>query len=173
MKRKIKKGFSLLELLIYIAVLSGLMVVISNAFISLSKGRGQAGARSEVNAAMRFAAERIKQDIKNASSTIPIVAPFLGETASSTLKVKSPDGLSVITYDALLGQLRRNDGGAYATTTGSNIFVDTPKFTRIENYSTALNATTTSIQVEMTFHYNASSTDWAYVDTLRTTVTLR
>ncbi len=169
-----QQGFSLLELIIYLAILSGLMVIISNTFIDLSKARARAEAKNEVNAAIRFATERIRQDLKNASSTVatPITAPLLG-TPSSTLIVKSADGLTSITYDVLLGQLRRNDNGTMATTTGTNIFVGQPTFTRLENYNTTFLATTTSIQVAMTFSYNASSTDWTYSADMRTTVSLR
>lgn len=161
------RGMSLLELLLYIAILSGLMVVVSDAFISLSKGRGQAEARSEVNSAIRFATERIKQDIKNASA---ISTPILG-TPASTLSL-TVSGLPVV-YDMLGGVLRRTEDGAMASTTGSFVSVESPVFTRLENYNSVLNATTTAIQTEMTFRYNSASTDWVYTDTMRTSVTLR
>ena len=161
---------SLLELLIYIAILSGLMVVISDAFIMLAKGRGQAEARSEVNSAVRFAAERIKQDVKNAGA---ISTPVLG-TPANTLSL-TVSGVPVV-YDMLGGALRRTENGVVATTTGSLVSVDTPTFTRLENYNPnigASGATTTAVQVVMTFQYNSSSTDWRYTDTLRTTITFR
>lgn len=166
-----KRGFSLLELLIYIALLSGLMVVISSAFISLSKGRGQSDARSEVNAAIRFVNERLKQDLKNATS---ITTPILG-TASSTLEMVTP-GLT-IKYDTLAGQLRRTEGTGLATTTvavtGPGVSLDTPTFARFENYSSFFVSTTTSVRVSAVFHYNASSTDWTYQSALQTTISLR
>lgn len=158
---------SLLELLLYIAILSGLMVVVSDAFISLSKGRGQAEARSEVNSAIRFVAERIKQDVKNASA---VSTPILGASAATLSMTVS--GTPVV-YDVLMGVLRRTENGVTASTTGSAVAVDVPTFTRLENYNSVLNATTTAIQTAMTFRYNASSTDWVYSDTLRTTATLR
>ena len=163
-----KRGFSLLELLIYIAILSGLMVVISDAFISLSKGRGQAEAKSEVDSSLRFAIERIRQDVKNASG---ITTPVLG-TSSSTLAATVSG--TTITYDVLAGVLRRKEGAATPVpVSGTNILAGTPTFTRLENYNSVLNATTTTVQVLMTFQYNSSSTDWKYSDTLRTTVSLR
>ncbi len=161
------RGFSLLELLIYTAVLSGLMVILTNALISISKGRGQSQAKSEVNAAIRFATDRIRLDAKSASA---VVTPVLG-TPGATLQMTVAG--APVTYDVLLGQLRRNDNGTIASTTGSNVFVDTPVFTRLENYNTTLLATTTSIQVDMTFSYNSSSTDWKYSSRLRTTISLR
>ena len=161
------EGISLIELLIYIAILSGLMVIISDGFIMLSKGRGQAEARSEVNAAIRFSSELIKQDIKNAGA---IVTPALG-TSSSTLTLVV--GGSYVTYDAVGGVLRRTENGTTATTTGGSVLISNPTFTRIENYNALHGATTTAVQIALLMGYNASSTDWTYSNSLRTTVSLR
>lgn len=166
-----KQGFSLLELLIYIAILSILMVVISQVFIALTRGRGQAEARSEVNSAVRFATERIKQDIKRASA---ISLPALGTPSASLRATTTPN--TMVLYDVSGGALRRTEGNGTATTTtnvtGDAILVDAPMFTRLENYNTVLQATTTAVRVEMVFRYNSVSSDWSYQDTLRTTVTL-
>jgi len=161
------RGVTILELLIYIAILSGLMVIISDAFIMLSSGRGQAEARSEVNSALRFSGELIKQDIKNATA---ISSPVLG-TASSTLSL-TVAGAPVV-YDVLSGAFRRTANGVVSTTTGATIVADTPAFTRLENYNPTLGATTTAVQIAITMRYNASTTDFLYSDTLRTTATFR
>lgn len=169
MKEKYFKssGITILELLIYIAILSGLMVVISDAFLMLSRGRGQAEAKSEVNSAIRFSGELIKQDIKNATA---VSSPILG-TASSTLSL-TVSGAPVV-YDVSLGALRRTASGVVSTTTSASIVVDTPTFTRLENYNSSLGATTTAVQVVITMRYNASTTDFLYSDTLRTSATFR
>lgn len=162
------RGFSLLELLIYIAILAGLMVVVSDAFISLSKGRGQSEARSEVHATSRFVAEKIRQDVKGASV---VSVPVFG-SASSTLNVTV--GGTVIIYDVFGGQLQRKEGVASpVAVSGPSVVVSSVTFVRLENYNPALSATTTAIQVAMTVSYNASSTDWAYSEKLRTTISLR
>ncbi len=162
------RGFSLLELLIYMAILSSLMVVVSSSFLSLSKGRGQSQARNEVQSSVRFAAERLRQDIKAASA---VVTPTSGN-ASSTL-VLTIAGTQV-TYDVATGTLRRKEGvAAPISVTGAGIIVNPPSFTVLSNYNARLVATTTAVQILMTFRYNASSTDWTYSNTLRTSVTLR
>ena len=166
-----KRGISLLELLIYIALLSGLMVIVSDAFIMLSKGRGQAEARSEINSAIRFAGELIKQDVKNATA---VSVPALGTPGSTLSLTVSGD---TILYDMLDGVLRRKvNAGTPETVTGSYVTVDVPTFTRIENKNNipgVINATTTAIQVAMTMRYNAEGGDWTYEDSLRTTITFR
>ncbi|MCX6756704.1 MAG: hypothetical protein NTW35_00915 [Candidatus Nomurabacteria bacterium] len=162
------KAFSLLELIIYIAILSGLMVITANSFISLSKGQGQSQARADVNSAIRFSTELFRQDIKNATI---VTTPIMG-TASTTLNLTV--GGTVIIYDILAGQLRRKEGAAAPTAvTSGNIAVTSLLFTRQENYNSVTLATTTAVQILMTLRYNASSTDWMYSDTLRTTVSLR
>lgn len=146
------------------------MVIVSDAFIMLSKGRGQAEARSEINSAIRFAGELIKQDVKNATA---VSAPALG-TPGSTLSL-TVSGVTVL-YDMSGGVLRRTVNAVVEPVTGSAVSVDVPTFTRIENknaISGVLNATTTAIQVVMTMRYNAVSGDWTYEDSLRTTITFR
>ena len=140
----------------------------SNSFISLSKGQGQSQARADVNSAIRFSTELFRQDIKNATV---VTTPIMG-TASTTLNLTV--GGTVIIYDILAGQLRRKEGAAapIAVTSG-NIAVTSLLFTRQENYNSITLATTTAVQILMTLRYNASSTDWVYSDTLRTTVSLR
>lgn len=163
-----RKGFTLLELLIYIGVLSLLMVVIANAFISLSQGQGQSEVRSDINGSMRFASERMKQDIKNAGA---LTTPTLGTPGPSLSLVVG--GVTVI-YDTVGGVLRRTEGpGAPVPITGSGVFVNTPTFTRLENYSSFLQATTTSVKISLTMNTNASSTDKQYTRSLETSISLR
>ena len=162
------KGFSLFELLIYMVILSGLMIIVSSSFISLSKGRAQAQARSDVQASIRFATERLRQDIKSASA---VITPSPG-SASSTLSLTISG--TTVTYDTATSTLRRKEGASTPVAiTGNMVAVSAPVFTVISNYNTRLQATTTAVQILMTFTYNASSTDWGYTNTLRTSVTLR
>jgi Tfp pilus assembly protein FimT len=168
LKKKIQKrgGFSLFELLIYIAVLSAIVVVISNILISLSRSNGQSQARSEVNSSIRFANELLRQDIKNASI---ITTPASG-TSSSSLNL-TRNGV-VISYDVLNGVLRRTEDGVLSSVTNSNISVDNLNFTRIENTNTEFSKTNISIKVNMTFRYNSTSPDWVYSTSLENTVSL-
>lgn len=161
------RGATLLELLVYVAVLAGLTVVIAQAFLSVGGARKQSEARSEVNASIRFVSERIRQDIKSAEI---LTTPLLG-TLSDTL-VMTIAGVTV-TYDVVSGVLRRN-GEAI---TGGDILVGVPSFTRLENQNpnvgTSLLATTTSVKIVIPFRYNVSGTHWMYENTLQTTVALR
>lgn len=168
-EQKIQKnmGFSLLELLIYITILSVLVVIISNTFISLSKGNGQSQAKSEVNFAIRFATELLRQDIKNASV---ISTPASVGTSSTLTLIRN--GVTIV-YDTSGGALRRKEGIASPVNlTNSSISVNTPTFRRIENTNLVFGVTNTTIQINMAFSYNSTSPDWAYTASLQTTVDL-
>jgi prepilin-type N-terminal cleavage/methylation domain-containing protein len=160
-----KRGFSLFELLIYITILSILVVAISNTFISLSRSRGQSQAKAEVNSAIRFATELLRQDIKNASA---ISTPSLG-TPTGTLTLTRA-GVTIV-YDISSGVLRRKEGAASPiNVTTANITVSTPTFTRLENTNTLFSTTDISIKIAMTFSYAGTGVGWNYSDSLQTVV---
>lgn len=166
--RRHQKGFSLLELLVYIGILALMSVILSTAFVSLTRGRAQSTARSDVESNARFVLERITQDISAASS---VTSPTLA-AASSTLSIVSSG--STIVYDVAAGILRRTEGaGAAERLTSTAISVETPTFTRIENYNSTLAATTTSVRVTMTIRATNAAGEGAYTTNLRTTVDLR
>lgn len=167
-KKIIQKGggFSLLELLIYLAILSVLVVVIANIFISLSKSNGQSQAKSEVNGAIRFASELLRQDVKNASV---ITVPSAGAGTTSSSLTLTRDGHTIV-WDTSAGILRRSLDGAISNITNINVLVGTPTFTRIENANQVFGTTNVSIEVNMSFSYNSASPDWAYTDSLQTTI---
>lgn len=168
LKNKIQsRGFSLLEVLIYITILSGLMIITSNMFISLSKGSGQTSAKSEVDTSVRFASELLRQDLKNAST---VSVPSLG-TSSSTLTLVR-NGVAIV-YDVSSGVLRRKEGiNSPVNITNPTVLVGTPVFTRIENTNLDFSSTNVAIKINMTFSYNGTSPDWKYSTSFQTSVSL-
>jgi len=165
-QKKTNHGFSLLELLIYVAILSVLVVVVSNAFISLSKAKVQSEVRGEIHDSIRFAMDKIKLDIKNASS---VINPSSGTDSTLVVVVSGVN----ITYDVAGGFLRRRDGtDEPINVTGDNIVVDSLSFTLINNTNPILNQTTTAVQINMTMHYNSSNSDSLYSNSFQTTVSL-
>ena len=163
--KNFNSGFSLLEILIYVSILSIIVVIVSSTFVSLSRGRGQSMARNEVNNAIRFSTELLRQDIKNASV---VSVPTTGST-SSTLTLTR--GGTVIIYDVSGGSLRRQEGiNNPVNLTNSSVTVSTPVFTRIENTNTLFSDTDISLKINMTFSYNSTSPDWAYSTSMQTAV---
>lgn len=158
-----------MELLIYITVLSFVVLMTSSSFISLMKGRGKSESASEINSTLRFALEKIIQDIKNASAvTIPVAVGGSGNILALTVSGNT------ITYDVSGGILRRQIN---ATTpdliTASSTFVSNFFVARLENYNSVLVATTTSVRVSLTVNYNSGSPDWQNTVSATTTATLR
>lgn len=162
-----ERGVTLIELLIYVAIVSGILIVISDAFLAISATGRSIDAKTEVNSNMRFATQKIIGDIKSATSvSVPTV---VGATASTLQLLVSGQ---TILYDVTNGQLRRSINGTPDAVTSSLVTVSTPTFTRLENYQSVLNATTTSIRVNMTLRYNSSSTNATYTDTINVAASL-
>lgn len=165
-----KRGLSLLELLIVLGILSIISVMLVTAFSSITRGRGSVETRTTVNGELRFAFQKIEQDIRGASSLTTPAAP--AGTSGSTLILVV--GGANVTYDVSLGRLRRQVGaGTPEYITASSTLIGAPTFTRLENYNSILNATTTSITVSIPAWYNSSSTDWQYSETRQATMSLR
>lgn len=169
LKLKIKKnlGLSILELLIYVSILSGLVMISTNMFISLSRGSGQSQAKNEVDTAMRFVTDLLKQDIKNAAS---ISIPTSGNSSSTLTLLRNS---KTIVYDVSDGMIRRKeDAGSPVNIFSPNVSVGSTTFTRIENTNLIFNLTTTSIQIKIDFSYRSSNPDWTYDSKLQTTIDL-
>ena len=169
---KKEKGFSLLELLIYIALLSILMTVIAGVFISVNRGRGQAEAVSEVNSNLRFAFEKISQDLRFADSvTTPSSAG-----ATSTSLVVNVSGTAV-TYCVVDWKLKRQVNGSCVvgseSVTSDTVAVKNSVFRRIENTNAFFSKTVVSMEINLTMDYNSSSPDWQYSGSKKTTISLR
>lgn len=164
--KRCTRGFSLLELILYIAILSIMSVVLTASFLALTQGRTRSESRTEVNSNLRFAMDKIIQDI--ASATL-VTTPVSG--ASSSLSVVAS---GTVAYTVVSGVLERSvDGGAGQAITGSTVSVDVPVFTRADNYNAVLAATTTSIQIQLTVRSRNTSPEGAYAATLKSTANLR
>lgn len=149
-------GFSLLELLIYLALLSLMSLVVATIFVTVIQGQGQIEVRSDVNSNLRFATEKIAQDIRAASIVgTPAGAGIAGNTLAMTVSG------STVTYCVAANQLRRllGAGTCDATTeavTSDSVIVTAPTcpttciFTRLGNLNTVLSQTTVSIKISLT-----------------------
>jgi len=160
------RGFSLLELILYIAILSIMSVVLTASFLALTQGRTRSESRTEVNSNLRFAMDKITQDITNATF---VTTPVSGTSATLTVTAGS-----TVAYSVVSGVLERSvDGGAGQAITGSKVSVDAPVFTRADNYNSVLQATTTSVQISLTVRSKQTSPEGIYAATLKSTASLR
>lgn len=142
-------------------------VVLTASFLALTQGRTRGESRTEVNSNLRFAMDKITQDITNATL---VTTPASGTSATLTVTA----GSSSIAYSVASGVLQRSvDGGAGQAITGSTVSMDAPVFTRADNYNSVLNATTTSVQIQLTVRSRSTSPEGTYAATLKSTVSLR
>ncbi len=164
-----RRGFSLLELLIYISVIGIIMLFISGIFLSLGQGRGRIEARATVDSNVRFVMEKIAQVLKGAST---VTTPSGAGTATSSLVTTV--GSDTITYDLSGGQVRRRVGsGAREPINSSEANVTALTFTRLENTNTVLTTTVVTIEVKMDASYSGGGSDRQYSTSKKKTISLR
>lgn len=165
-------GLSLLELLIYIAILAVLTLFIAGIFISISRGRGASEARSEVNSNIRFAIEKISQDLRAATSSAAINTPNSTTTPTSVLNITL--GANTIEYaTTTAGQLRRSLDGSPENITSDLVEVNSLSFKRLQNRNQILGKDFISIEINIGARYKSESPDWQYKENKKTTIGIR
>lgn len=163
-----KAGFTLIELAIYIAILSVVTVVVADSFLILNKGRGGVEAKSELNSNFRFATEKIKRDVAAATNlTTPDTT-----AASSTLLDLTVAGSS-IKYTLNNNRITRQvDALPFEYLTSDTVKITSLFFSRFENINTVLNKKRISVEINMAGSYNSTSPDWQYSQSDKTSVDL-
>lgn len=166
MKKKFQKGFSLLELIIYVAIFSVISLVMVQIFLVVLRGRDLANARFEVSQNIRFATEKIRQSVFDASSiSVSGSCPFniLNATSSAAtsslfltsgvLQMSDASGTNDITTNKVI-----------ATSTGSCLF------TIISNPAPAKDTLQTKIKI---MYNNQGRSDLNMSQTQEITASLR
>lgn len=156
--KKNQRGFSLLELLIYIAILSGFLLVIINLFFSVSTSSVRGEVSSEVRQNLRFASQQVTDEVRKA-------------TAIDFVSV-SGDNLRLIIdgapteFKIVGGILEKTRGMTTENITTNNVTVSTadPVFTQIGN----------TIQINLKIDYNDNGReDYKFSESVKTTASLR
>lgn len=163
-----QKGFSLLELLIYMAILAGFLIVIVNLFFIISTNSAKEEARAEVQQNLRFAVQQIKADIHSSGAAIVVNAPASG-AAGNTLNFTT--GGATTDFSVASGVLVRTQSAVAQNITTGKVTVSaaSPVFTRIDNTGAK-----PTIQIILTMSYNDNGRpDYKFSETVQTTVSLR
>lgn len=189
---KSHRGFSLLELLIYIAILSGFLVVIINIFFTVSMNSVREEVRAEVRQNLRFASDQITSLARSATSfcvdpnpdcstasgsegnILDIVANNLTErfrVADGVLqKIQSASGGTCSVSDGCKADCAIFDSDcAIENITTGNVTVFFPIvppfiFTKIGN----------TIQINLKIDYNDNGRgDYKFFESVKTTASLR
>ena len=125
--RNSKKGFTLVELLIYMGLLSIILVVLSQIFGSVLDAQLESQATSSVHRDGRFILSKLTYDVHRANS---IVLPASLGTSSTSLQL---DISGINTYSLNNGNLELTSGLETNNLNSGDTTVSNLTFTRIGN----------------------------------------
>ena len=163
--QKFASGFSLMELIVYIALLGGLSVFVAGAFISVNQGSSKAQARYAVDSNIRYVLNSIDQDVKDAND---IESPIVNFTSSTLTLQIGPDE---VIYSLSGGRLRRSINGATSNIniTSDDVTVSSISFRLFENLNIPILKNAINLNTSITIAYDTSSPDYAFQATLSRT----
>ncbi len=119
-------GFSLVEMLIYLGLVTIFMVVVTNTFVTILEVQSESLGRSAVVENGQFVVARLGYDIARATNVTTPAAP--GDQAT-TLVIITPSATVSYTLDG--GVLRWSDGSQTLDLHGPELSVDAFEVTRL------------------------------------------
>lgn len=169
-KSKNENGFSLLELLIYMAILAGFLLVISNIFFTISVNSAKDEARTEVQQNLRFAVGQITSEMRSGKEIISATLPDGGEGNILDIKLVTA-GEPVTRFTVSGGVLRKTrnlglPGEITENLTTDKVTVDIAPliFSRAGN----------TIQINLKIDYNDNGRgNYKFFEKMQTAVSLR
>lgn len=164
-----KKGFTLIELMIYIAIVAGILIVATSFAWNVINSRTKTFVIQEVEQNGRFIIEKISRSALGAQS---ITAPLVGATGSSLDLIVDDAPLTTVDFILNAESIQMsNDGGPYIDLNSNNVRVTNLDFI---NLSSA-DSRTKNIKIRFTLdHVNPENRqEWSYSDTFETTIELR
>ncbi len=165
LKFRNRKAFTLIETLIYIAILGGLLAYFISFTLSISNSRSKSYVASEVNANARIALETIAQKIRLADD---VVQPDLG-ASSDTLSLDMPDTGNHLVFSLEQGVLIYTQASNSYNITSDEVNITNLLFTNLRAGDERDN-----INIVLTIEYRDSdSQEYRYSKTFQTTLSLR
>ncbi|MDP3057820.1 MAG: hypothetical protein Q8N37_04900 [bacterium] len=167
-KQKFDGGFSLLELLIYIAILSGFLVVIVNLFFTISTSSTREEVRVEVRQNLRFASQKIVDEVRSGKE---IISATLADGGSGNiLDIKIADETTT-RFSVSSGVLRRTQNFGLPGEITENITTDQVTVSMSPEIFSRAGST---IQINLKIDYNDNGRgDYKFFESVKTTASLR
>ena len=163
-----KKGFTLVEMLLYLAILS-IVVLTFSSFMFLSyTSRIKAAVIAEVEQQGNQTMSLITQNIRNASS---ITSPSPGSTSNVLTLTEYTGSLSPTTFDQSVGVMRIREGTSAAVNIISNR-VTTPSLS-FQNLSRSGTPGVVQIKFTLTYINSSGRGEYSYSKTFTSTASLR
>jgi prepilin-type N-terminal cleavage/methylation domain-containing protein len=167
-----KKGFTLFEMLIYIAVLSSVILAVSSFFLWIVRSNVKAKAMREVSNNARRAMEILTLEIKEAKSVYEPTSVF--STSSGQLSLETTKYLPADELQTYIDFFRcekrlclKKEGQDPVALTSDNVEVNNLEFNQIATTSTA-----PSIRIGLTIDYKAPAEKPEYRASINTTSTV-
>lgn len=154
------KGFSLIEVLIYISIFSVAAVFLVAILMAVVKIQTRQSSANEINQQLTFVANTIRTLVQE-SSNVETTAGTA--TTTLTLRMASSSRDSTLVFSSGTALYLTEGTSSPVMLTDSNIRVDNFKVTKYENPGALA-----LVQVDMSFTYNASSTATPITRSLRT-----
>lgn len=112
-----QRGMSLIELLVYIAILSIVVVVLSATYVSFVGIRAKTEAVAATDTALRYVSETLTRDVESASS---ISMPAPGDEGEQLTLMR---GSSTIIYALTNGSMGRSVDGVLEILTSDRVII--------------------------------------------------
>lgn len=164
---KHQSGFTLIEFLIYIAIIGAALAGFMQFILATGSARASARAVSEVNANMRFVDDIITQKIHEAQN---VLTP-LEQAGSTSIVLDMPVPQPDITFSVTNGVLNLTEQGVGTVAlTSKDIFVDG---FLISNYANPGERDNLRIAVAIRYNYQGTGVEYRYARTLVTSASTR
>ena len=165
-QNSVQQGFSLIELIVYIGIFTVVIAVGTQLLGVSGRIRNQTEARYEVQQNIRFAVEKISENIRKASA-------ISGTYPSNTLTLTISGQSVVFALSSGILTMQEGAGPVQSLTTGDvlvSAFGGGNLFTKIDNPSPAKS----TVQIKMKVDYNdLGRPDFIYGQEMQTTVSFR
>ena len=157
---KLYRGFTLVELILYIAIVTMLMTAVISFTSDIVYGRVKSQVHQEVNQNIRLASKRIIYEIKNASG--------VNSVSASSISLASTDaGRNPTVIDISSGRLRIGYGGNQYFLTSNKVSVSSLTFTDLSA------ASSKNIKFSITVESTGDRKEFQKSETFETSVELR
>lgn len=127
-KKSFKNGFTLIEVLIYMAVLSIIMTVSTDIFVNVLKSKLETSAKSSLDYDGKYIMARLAYDISRSDNTV--IPSSLGQTTNLLSLVINSENY---TYQLVDGNLEVTASLATDYLNGNQVKVEDITFTRLGN----------------------------------------
>ena len=171
-QKKYKNGFTLIELIIYVAIISIIATAFITFSISIIDSKGKTDVIQEVNANVRSALDIVTRHVRSASGLNVASSTFDTDPGILTINTNSSStDPTVIELNQDDGTLQLTQGASSPVSVTSNVI----KVTNLMFTNLTASSSRENIRIQMTLEYSGPTDDpvYQYSRSLQTAVSIR